>query len=349
MSDIECAAWRKEVDKAVVSGWNTILKEAQDLRHSWQQAAAPVIAWRTRMEAGRGVLRVLLRAWREIVDDVRAGAAKWEGRWQNAMGTPIPVQKRYICECRYWTINRVEFWKHEHACGKLRASGNDTQVHMSHLMLARRLSFASDSMSMWETERGWRVRMLFAWQRLVRAGKVHLGRRRSHMWQEAERQRLATLAERYKQELRRNEEWVDDGTQIRGQQYSWDLEGDMQVQQNVSSGTAAVMVRRLHQTRSSTRTQSAETGSSGRHTHATSNKRGRQVETFNRAGTHDSTQLESDKNASRNANRESRQGAMTETQRSTDGMLFYTPLSLQRLHAQLQTSYYWRREPFGDG
>ena len=79
------------------------------------------------------------------------------------------------------------------------------------------------------------------------------------------------------------------------------------------------------------------------------NKRGRQVETFNRAGTHDSTQLESDKNASRNANRESRQGVMTETQRSTDGMLFYTPLSLQRLHAQLQTSYYWQREPFGDG
>ena len=101
MSDIECAAWCKEVDKAVVSGWNAILKEAQDLRQSWQQAAAPVIAWRTRMEAGRGVLRVLLRAWREIVDDVRAGAAKWEGRWQDAMGTPIPVQKRYICECRY--------------------------------------------------------------------------------------------------------------------------------------------------------------------------------------------------------------------------------------------------------
>jgi hypothetical protein len=63
------------------------------------------------------------------------------------------------------------------------------------------------------------------------------------MWQEAERQRLATLAERYKQELRRNEEWVDDGTQIRGQQYSWDLEGDMQVQQNVSSGAAGILHR----------------------------------------------------------------------------------------------------------
>jgi len=48
------------------------------------------------------------------------------------------------------------------------------------------------------------------------------------MWQEAERRRLAALAERYKNELRRNEEWVDDDTQIRGQQYSWDLEGDMQ-------------------------------------------------------------------------------------------------------------------------
>ena len=169
------------------------------------------------------------------------------------------------------------------------------------------------------------------------------------MWQEAERQRLATLAERYKQELHRNEEWVDDGTQIRGQQYSWDLEGDMQVQQNVNSGAAAVMVRRLHQIHSSTRIQSAEACSSERHTHVISNKRGRQVDTFNRAGTHDSTQLENDKNASCNANGESRQGVMTETQRSTDGMLFYNPLSLQRLHAQLQTSYYWQREPFGDG
>ena len=220
---------------------------------------------------------------------------------------------------------------------------------MSQLMLARRLSFASDGTSTWATGRGWRVRMLFAWQRLVRAGKVHLGRRRSPMWQEAERRRLAALAERYKHELRRNEEWVDDDTQIRGQQYSWDMEGDMQMQQNVNSGAAAVMVRRLHQIHSSTRIQSAEAGSSERHTHAISNKRGRRVDTFNRAGTHDGTQLENGKDASGNANGEPRQGVMTETQRSTDGMLFYNPLSLQRLHAQLQTSYYWQREPFGDG
>ena len=97
--------------------------------------------------------------------------------------------------------------------------------------------------SAWETERRWRVRMLFALQRLIRAGKVHLGRRRSPMWQEGEQQRLATLAERHKLELRRNEEWVDDDTQIRGQQYSWDLEGDIQAQQNVNSGAAAVMAR----------------------------------------------------------------------------------------------------------
>ena len=139
---------------------------------------------------------------------------------------------------------------------------------------------------------------------------------------------------------------MGDDTQIRGQQYSWDLEGDIQAQQDVSSGAAAVMARRRHQAHSSAGTQFTEAGGSERHTHVISNKRGRQGNTVNWADTHDGTQLDSDKDTSCNVNGESRQGVLTETHRSTDGMLFYNALSLQRLHAQLRTSYYRQREPF---
>ena len=44
--------------------------------------------------------------------------------------------------------------------------------------LARRLSFDTNG-SMWTTEYGWQLRMLLAWQRLVRAGKVTQARRGS--------------------------------------------------------------------------------------------------------------------------------------------------------------------------
>ena len=39
---------------------------------------------RARLEKRHGLLRLIVRSWREWVDDVRAGAAKWEVRWQQS-------------------------------------------------------------------------------------------------------------------------------------------------------------------------------------------------------------------------------------------------------------------------
>ena len=51
---------------------------------AWGQASAAEVARRGRAEEGRGMARLVLRAWREVCDGVAAGAAKWEGRWEAA-------------------------------------------------------------------------------------------------------------------------------------------------------------------------------------------------------------------------------------------------------------------------
>ena len=52
----------------------------------WQQAAQGEIAWREALEAQREMLRVCMRAWREVADGVQAGAARFEQVW--ARGPP---------------------------------------------------------------------------------------------------------------------------------------------------------------------------------------------------------------------------------------------------------------------
>ena len=51
----------------------------------WRAASAREVAWREGVEESRGVLRLCLRAWRELTDGVRAGAAAWEQRWQRSL------------------------------------------------------------------------------------------------------------------------------------------------------------------------------------------------------------------------------------------------------------------------
>ena len=70
-----------------------------------------------------------------------------------------------------------------------------TAVEPQHHTLAQRLIFGGDSV--WLTEVGWQARMVFAWMRLVRAGKVCRARRAQPMWQAAERNRTDALVAAY--------------------------------------------------------------------------------------------------------------------------------------------------------
>ena len=51
----------------------------------WQSAAAREVAWREGVEASRGILRLCLRAWRELKDGIQAGTAAWEQRWGRSL------------------------------------------------------------------------------------------------------------------------------------------------------------------------------------------------------------------------------------------------------------------------
>ena len=77
----ERAEMWKAVDDRITKSWRDIITAAHEIRLTWQRATEREAQRRSDLEAGRGVLRVLLRAWREVTDDVRAGAAKWEQRW----------------------------------------------------------------------------------------------------------------------------------------------------------------------------------------------------------------------------------------------------------------------------
>lgn len=103
-------------------------------RDAWAHAAQPEVRRRLAMEGGRDVMRVLMRAWKEVADGVQAGAAKWEGRWAQA-----------------------------------RAGAGGCE-------LGSRLKF-NEGGSAWKAEEGWGPRMVLAWMRLVRAGKVRNERR----------------------------------------------------------------------------------------------------------------------------------------------------------------------------
>ena len=243
----------------------------------------------------------------------------------------------------------VAFWKHEQSCAKLQTPGAVKQVRMSQLSLARRLRFAPDGMSVWAGEAGWRVRMLFAWQRLIRAGKVQQGRRRSPMWREGERHRVAAMVEQHRLELRNDEDWATDSTSARGQRYAWDLEASIQAQHGVNNGAAAVMARRQHQNGgSSTRAQPAAAGSSVQHAQGGRGKRGRVDDSPNYALRRNGAQQGSDQNETDGMAGGSYEPP-TAARRSGDGLLVYNSLSLQRLEAQLRSPYYWQRAPFGDG
>ena len=190
---------RRELATALALALGKVVAAAGALREAWVRSAAREAKRREAMEAGRGVLRVLMRAWRETIDGVPAGAARWEGHWEEGAGGE--------------------------AC-----------------KLARRLQFGVRSGELLG-QRGWPVRVMLAWLRLVRAGKVRHERRSNEVWRAADTQRRASRAQlsgREDAEMREAEGW---GAPIIIN-YAHAAEAAESTASGATSGAAAVLVRR---------------------------------------------------------------------------------------------------------
>ena len=206
---------------------------------------------------------------------------------------------------------------------KTRTPTTTKQVNMGQLTLARRLRFSCND-SMWASEAGWRVRMVFAWQRLVRAGKIQHARHHSAMWRESEQNRIITLAEQHRLTLRSNEDWEDQSLQARGQRYAWDLEASIQAQQGVNNGAAAVMARRRQHSGSPGGTQPVVAGSSAHHARTGRDKRPRSDNGPQHATRWDGTRPQGEPDILDDAAGDPARNASTAQRHAGDGLLVFT-------------------------
>ena len=99
-------------DKQIKDAWREMLTAAASFKGEWAQAATAGLDGHRRREASRGLLRVILRAWREATDDVRNGAAKWEARWADASETVSELEPARPCACGYVSRSRARLWQH---------------------------------------------------------------------------------------------------------------------------------------------------------------------------------------------------------------------------------------------
>ena len=149
------------------------------------------------------------------------------------------------------------------------------------------------------------------------------------MWREGERMRIRAIVAGHRQEMQRDELWAGDGLQMRGQQYTWGAEEAIRVHSNVSSGAAAVIEQRRDPSGSQPTTCNTSQQTQG------SKRRRAGSSTDGAPSGHDQHVEDTAGGAG--------------TQRSGDTLLVYTAITFRRLEEQLKTTYYWRREPFGDG
>ena len=70
---------------ALLRIWPAVIDAAADVRAAWAKSSQSEVSRRARIEKRRGLLQLIMRSWREWVDDTRAGAAKWEMRWQQSL------------------------------------------------------------------------------------------------------------------------------------------------------------------------------------------------------------------------------------------------------------------------
>ena len=70
---------------ALLRIWPAVIDAAADVRAAWAKSSQSEVSRRARIDKRGGLLQLIMRSWREWVDDTRAGAAKWEMRWQQSL------------------------------------------------------------------------------------------------------------------------------------------------------------------------------------------------------------------------------------------------------------------------
>ena len=78
------------------------------VQRGWRDETRSVVSRRERREAGRGLMRVCMRAWREVADGVLAGAAAFEQRWRREEDCAL-AQRLVISDKAQHTWNGVEW------------------------------------------------------------------------------------------------------------------------------------------------------------------------------------------------------------------------------------------------
>ena len=105
----------------------------------------------------------------------------------------------------------------------------------THAPLARQLTFPALP-SAWAGEHGWQVRMVLAWQRLVRQDVVRLKRRRSPQWRATAKERVDSMVDLG---------WGNSAHTSSAEVYNWRAELEEQARgHDMGSGASAVLVRR---------------------------------------------------------------------------------------------------------
>ena len=153
---------RRLLDEQLVAAHRRVVMAADEVRTAWVEATRAVTARRARLDAAFGVARVCLRAWREVTDNVPAGAAKFRQRYDDA--------ERYGHGCRL--ARRLHFapW----------TDGGDT------------MAYRRTDDDAWN---GWRLLMLLlTYQRLVGAGRVRRRRHKSETWRRDDAARRTAMA-----------------------------------------------------------------------------------------------------------------------------------------------------------
>ena len=91
--------------KCVVDGVGV---SCTNMQQGWREETRLVVSWRERREAGRGLMRVCMRAWREVADGVLAGAAAFEQRWRREEDCAL-AQRLVISDTAQLKWNEVEW------------------------------------------------------------------------------------------------------------------------------------------------------------------------------------------------------------------------------------------------
>ena len=93
----------KLLDASLTEEWGPLLSAAEDVRICWRDMTRAAVDARERMDAGRGMMRLIVRAWREVTDGLRAGAAKWEQRWAaSEAGNPLARRLQFNDTVSYY-------------------------------------------------------------------------------------------------------------------------------------------------------------------------------------------------------------------------------------------------------